>query len=196
MNVVSTSLVVLLHLIPAVAMDAQTRLFTTGTPSEIQQATSIGLTHLAAWARQRGIADELRVTRVTVDSVSMAHVHVQQFHRGIPVFGGEAIAHLTPQGEPLNETDALIRDISADTSPRLTATEAVAVAAKAVDCADCPTLAMPTLWLVREGSSDYLTYRVSLRRSGPDGIGLPVVFVDAHRGDVVLRYDNVQTLAR
>ena len=194
MNALSTSLVVI-HLIAGVAVGAQARLFTTGTPSEIQHATSIGLTHLSAWARQRGVSDELRVTRVTVDGLSMAHVHVQQFHRGIPVFGGEAIAHLTPQGEPLTTTDALLRDITVDTSPRLTAAEAVASAASAVDCADCLPLSTPTLWVVRHDKSDYLTYRVPLRpRAGPQGSGLPVVFVDAHRGDVVLRYDNLQTL--
>lgn len=186
-----------LQLIACVALGAQTRMFTTGTPSEIQQATSIGLAHLSGWARQRGISDELRVTRVTVDSLSMAHVHVQQFHRGIPVFGGEAIAHLTSQGEPLNETDAIVRDITVDTTPRLTTMDAVATALNAVGCADCLTLSAPALWVVRQKDSDHLTYRVPLRRpAGPGGNGLPVIFVDAHRGDVVIRYDNLQTLPR
>ena len=188
---------IVLQLIASVALGAQTRLFTTGTPSELQQAASIGLIHLSAWAQTRGVADELRVTRVTVDSLSMAHVHVQQFHRGIPVFGGEAIAHLTSSGEPLNETDALIRNVTVDTTPRVTAMDAVATALKAAGCADCLTLSAAALWVVRQKDSDQLTYRVPLRRpAGPGGNGLPVIFVDAHRGDVVFRYDNLQTLSR
>ena len=184
-------------LVGGIGTPAQTRLFTTGTPVELAQAGSIGLAHLNARARQRGISDELKITRVTVDGMSMAHVRVQQFHRGIPVFGGEAIAHLKPTGEPSGETDDLVPDVNVDTTPRLTPMAASANARADSNCGACTEPSAAELWVIRQTGVDHLAYRVQLRRTDVSGAPfLPIVFIDAHSGDVVFRYDNLHTTAQ
>jgi vibriolysin len=190
---VRLSLLVVLSILACGAAFPQTRPFTTGTPEELERAGSLGLAHLTAWARQRAITDELRVTRVNVDAVSMAHVRVQQFHRNIPVLGGEAIAHLKATGEPFGQTDDLLPNVKVDTAPRLTADAAVGRARAEVGCRDC-SLRSADLWIVRTEGTDHLAYRVELRESaaGPP-LSIPIVFVDAHSGNLILRYDNLQT---
>jgi Zn-dependent metalloprotease len=187
----------LLVVLSLVTVDAraQTSVFTTGTPEELARATSIGIAHLTGWAKQRGISDELKVTRVHVDATKMAHVRVQQFHRGVPVFGGEAIAHLSPTGEPAGQTDNLVPKIVVNPMPRLTA-DAAAADAIAASCPDC-TRQSADLWIVRTDGVDHLAFRVQLRqaRAGA-GPSLPVIFLDAHDGSVLMRYDNLQTAPR
>ena len=182
---------VVLSLLACGGARSQTRVFTTGTPDELARASAIGLAHLTAWATQRGITDELKVTRANVDATKMAHVRVQQFHRGVRVFGGEAIAHLSATGEPVGRTDNLVPKIAVDTMPRLTADAAAASAIAASGCADCARQSTD-LWIVRTDGVDHLAFRVQLRQTR--GVpSLPVIFVDAHDGRVLLRYDNLQT---
>jgi Zn-dependent metalloprotease len=187
------SLVVDSSLVTLGGVRAQTPVFTTGTPEELGRASSIGLAHLTAWAKQRGITDELTVTRANVDTAKMAHVRVQQVHRGIPVFGGEAIAHLSAAGDPVGQTDNLVPRVTVDPKPRLNADAAVARAGAASGCPDCARQSAD-LWIVRTDGKDHLAFRVELRqpRAGASP-SMPVIFIDAHDGSVLLRYDNLQT---
>jgi len=171
------------------------RVFTTGTRAELARAETMGVEQLRTMARQRGIADELRVSRVTVDRESMAHTRIQQLHRGVPVFGGEAIAHFKPDGEPFAETDDLVPNISVNPVPRLTAAAAIDAAVTAYGCRDCLTAdPVADLWILRNDGVDHLVYRVQLHRvDGSAETALPVFFVDAHGGFVVSRHENLQT---
>jgi Zn-dependent metalloprotease len=180
-------------------LDAQQRrLFTTGTPAELAQARSIGLARLRTIASRKAIdrPNDLVVSRTDVDRQAMAHTRVQQFHRGVPVFGGEAIAHLNPDGGIFAETDNLVSDLAVDTTPRLTQAAAIAIAVADYGCSTCLT-APPgaDVWILRdEFGADHLAFRVQLTRlDGTSQTALPVRFVDAHSGAVVLAYDNLQT---
>jgi Zn-dependent metalloprotease len=171
------------------------RVFTTGTAAELAVARTRGVAELRGTALARGIADELRVSRVTVDRESMAHTRVQQVVRGVPVLGGEAIAHFTSDGELFTTTDALLSNVVVNTTPAITAAAAIDVAVTAYGCRDCLT-ETPTadLWVLRQNGADHLVYRVQLQRlDGSNETALPVIFVDAHGGFVVSRYDNLQT---
>jgi Zn-dependent metalloprotease len=130
---------------------------------------------------------------VNVDAAKMAHVRVQQFHRGVPVFGGEAIAHLSSTGEPVGQTDNLVPKIAVDPKPRLTSDAAAARAISASGCADCVRQSAE-LWIIRTDGVDHLAFQVQLRQTRA-GVppSLPVIFLDAHNGSVLLRYDNLQT---
>ena len=172
---------------------AQTPVFTTGTPPELELARSIGLDELSSRTRQPGV--ELRVTRVSVDQISMAHVRVQQLYRGIPVFGGEAVAHLRSDGTLSSITDNLVPDIRVDVTPMVSAADAIERARTdaRVPAAspDAPTV---SLWILRRDRTDHLVHRIELEplvaAAQPRR---PVVFVDAHTGDIVFQYDNLQT---
>jgi Zn-dependent metalloprotease len=172
---------------------AQAPVFTTGTPAELQRAQSIGLEHLMSTVRQPGV--ELKAARVSVDQLSMAHVRVQQFYRGIPVSGGEAIAHLRPDGTLSGITDNLVHAIQVTVTPVLAAPQAIERArADAGLSPAVPGEPTASLWILRRDGADHLVHRVEFPIVAPKP-RRPVVFVDAHTGDVVLRYDNLQTEA-
>ena len=181
-------------------LDAQNRnpVFTTGTAAELVRARALGLQRIRAIAQQKGIerADELVVIGTHVDRLSMAHTRVQQRFNGIPVLRGEAIAHLNPDGSAFAETDDLVANINVSTTPLLTPAAAIDRAVRDYGCRTCLT-ATPTadLWIVRDDAGvDHLTYRVQLRRiDASHDTSLPVRFIDAQGGQVVLSYDNLQT---
>jgi Zn-dependent metalloprotease len=153
---------------------------------------------LRARAAEKGITQpaDLVVTGVHVDRQSMAHTRVQQRFHGIPVLRGEAIAHLNPDGTAFAETDDLLANINVSTTPLLTPAAAIDRAVNDYGCRTCLT-ATPTadLWIVRDDAGvDHLTYRVQLARiDGSHDTSLPVRFIDAQGGQVVLSYDNLQT---
>ena len=124
----------------------------------------------------------------------MIHVRIRQSLRGIPVFGGEAILHYRASGERFGETIDLVPNVNVDTRPRITAADAIARAVENQRCTDCGT-GKPgaDLWVIRHEGKDHLAYRVRLPRQNGPKTTMPVVFVDAHDGEVVWSYDNLQT---
>src|SRR4030095_2177448 len=111
-------------------VEAQRPVFTTGTPAEIAQARAIGLDHVRALGSLKGIdgPNDLVATSTHIDRQSMAHTRVPQYYRGVPVLGGEAIAHMNADGAAFDDTDNLVEGISVNTTPRLTAEGAIAIA--------------------------------------------------------------------
>jgi len=179
-------------------VSAQGPIFTTGTAAELAEARSIGLERLRVVASQKAIdgPDDLVVTAAQVDRQSRAHVRVQQRFQGIPVLGGEAIAHLNADGSPFADTDNLVAGINVSATPGLTRDAAIDLAVADYGCRVCLTKpATADLWIVRDNAGvDHLTYRVQMvRMDGTNQTALPVRFIDAHGGYVVLAYDNLQT---
>ncbi|MES2161672.1 MAG: M4 family metallopeptidase [Pseudomonadota bacterium] len=62
-----------------------------------------------------------------VDQFAQSHSRFQQRYRGIKIWGGQVIAHADAGGKSLGLTSTLKTDISVDTSPRLSAAEALAI---------------------------------------------------------------------
>jgi thermolysin len=179
-------------------LDAQRQVFSTGAPAELALARSVGLDHLRSAASRKAIdgPNDLVVSRAHVDRQAMAHTRVQQLFRGVRVFGGEAIAHLNPDGTVFGETDDLVAGVNVDPTPRVTAADAIRIATADYGCSQCLTAA-PTadLWILRdEAGIDHLVFRVQMRRiDGSPQTAMPVRFVDAHGGYVVRAYDNLRT---
>jgi len=165
------------------------------TPAQLETIRALAEKRLAAMAAERGLeAGALTISGSTADQTSIVHVRVRQSHRGIPVFGGEAILHYRANGELFGETDDLVSQINVNTQPTITAADAIARAAIAARCADCADKAPPAaLWIIRREQKDHLAYRVQLPRAAGPGPARPVVFVDAHDGAVLLQYDDLQT---
>jgi Zn-dependent metalloprotease len=177
--------------------DAQRALQTrTDMAAAIERARAAGVDHFRLRAAERGasIAEDFTVTQVHVDRLSMVHTRVQQRFRGIPVFGGEAMAHVGADGRLKGETNRFLANVAADAAQRLTPRAAIAIAVAAYGCTACLTAA-PTarLWIVRHDGVDRLAYVVRLRRiDGTIETALPVVFVDAGSGEVIWQYDDFQ----
>ena len=145
--------------------------------------------------RGKGI-DGLRTLKVNVDEVGMAHTKVQQLHNNVPVWGGEAIVHLARNGKFSHVTDDLIPDIKVNTTPDYTADEAIDLAVDEFyngwDELDQDPVA--DLWILRQDGVDHLVYRVQLHRiDGTAHDEMPVMFIDAHTGELVWQYNNLQS---
>ena len=142
----------------------------------------------------RGVED-MAVRRVTIDERGEAHARIGQTVGGIPVFEGEAIVHLGPDGKFNAVNDKFVRDVNVDLKPVLRSHEATDSAIVSMGGADM-LLGEPKvdMQILRHGGADYLTYRVQLEmRTVDDDPSMPVVFIDAHTGDVVWSYDNLET---
>lgn len=165
---------------------------------KLARSKAIALDVLAARADKHAIRDAkraLKAMRASTDDQKKTHTRFQQTYNDIPVFGSEAIVHLNPDDSVFAVTDDLLDNVQADTTPYRTPDEAVRTAISGLGCDDCLT-APPTadLQILRHEGNDYLTYRVELRREdGTDQTSMPVYFVDAHTGNVVMSYDNLQT---
>jgi Zn-dependent metalloprotease len=171
---------------------------------KLARAEAVSLMRLQRKLARKGIApNDVKTLRVFEDKdrVDRAHTHVRQTHNGVPVFGGEAIVHLDTINELEAEptTDTLVPNVAVSTDPALTADYAIA-AAKAKykekkGCDECLTDAPKAdLWVLRREGIDYLVYRVSLSRlDGTKDTSEPVYFINAHTGDLVWSYDNLQT---
>ncbi|HEX8127956.1 MAG TPA: M4 family metallopeptidase [Pyrinomonadaceae bacterium] len=163
---------------------------------KLARARDISLRVLEARASGQGVyRNDLKATRVFADDQEKTHTRFQQTHRGVPVFGGEAIVHLNLDDSVFAVTDDLIESVEVDTEPYRTPDEAVRTAISDLGCETCLT-APPAadLQVLRHEGNDYLTYRVQLwREDGTHETSMPVYFVDAKTGNVVWQYNNLQT---
>lgn len=177
---------------------AEDTLFATGSDDELDLAVDLAAPEVDALAQkaQLGGRGDMTLARVRVDELGMAHVRVQQTLDGVPVFGGEAIVHLGPDGAARESTNALVPDVEVDTTPDLNEADAVAVAVDAGDGWEAQS-AEPVidLLVLRHDAEDHLVWRVQLRQLAGEVPTMPVVFVDAHDGAVVWRYDNLKGAA-
>ncbi|MEQ1507247.1 MAG: M4 family metallopeptidase, partial [Myxococcota bacterium] len=129
---------------------------------------------------------------VEFDALGEAHVRVQQLVGDVPVFGRESVIHLQPDGK-IRFTDGWLHDVAAvDLAPDLTPDDAIASTLST--WSGEPTRADADLQLVRHDGVDHLAWRVSLADLTSDTPSMPVVFVDAHTGDEIWRYENLQTI--
>lgn len=185
---------------PSSRISAQDRrdsnLLKTGSLDEIALARSISLDYLRDRISSLGLKnpDDLQITRIKIDGLSMAHTRVRQIHGGVPVFGGEAIVHLKRDGSVSAVTDTLVKNIRVNTKPVLDPQQATNLALLDYGCSDCLTANPKSdLWVLRHKGKDHLVYRVQLERIDPQKLAKPVYFIDAETGAVVMHYDNLQT---
>jgi vibriolysin len=138
-------------------------------------------------------AGQLSVARVHIDERGEAHDRLAQKIDGIPVFGAEAIVHLDRDGGLRSVTDYLARDLRVETKPTISEAEATRIAYAAVDGVVTAKRGADLQILPQHQLGASLTYRVQLdARTNAGEPSMPVVFVDARSGEVVLSYDNLQ----
>lgn len=171
-------------------------LFKTGSTDELALARSISLDYLRGRISSFGIEspDDLQISRIQIDNLAMAHTRLRQTYNGVPVFGGEAIVHLKPDGSVSAFTDSLVENINVATKSQINDEQAANQAVQHYGCRSCLTAKPATdLWVLRHKGSDHLVYRVQLERIEPSkAAAKPVYFIDAHTGAVVMQYDNLQ----
>ncbi len=177
---------------------AKKPVFNTGSQDELDNAKQISLGVLRNRAARSAVgnADEYAVQKVEIDDLKMAHTRVRQTIGGVPVWQGEAIVHLTPQGEVSSVTDDLKENVAVNTQANISAQSAIRLATRGTvrsikNLAEKPTA---DLWIYRGADRDHLAYRVRINdSSNQDNPSMPVIFIDAQTGERVFSYDNLQT---
>ncbi len=162
---------------------------------ETAKEISLRILREQAAQRQIGNVDDFNVLRVEIDELKMAHTHVRQTVNGIPVWEGEAIVHLKPDGELSRITDDMKEGVAISTQSNFKMAEALNLAMRAKGGTRVLT-EEPTIdqWIFRGEDRDHLVYRVIMPRiDGTAKTSVPVVFIDAQTGEKVFEYDNLQT---
>lgn len=157
-------------------------------PEDLRAGVARAAAHLKS-LRRSGISidRDLRMRRVGRHENGTTRAVYQQYHHGIPVFGGMTMIETDASGKVTQVQDKLVEGLHVDTSPKLTEQEAAAVALKTVPCSECRADALPAdLWVMRHESSERLVYGVKVPLGGQmTRDALRSVFVDATSGDVV-----------
>jgi vibriolysin len=160
------------------------------------QSTAQGLRAIQAQRPEFLVgAGELSSKRVLKDQRGMTHERLSQSHRGVPVFGAQAIVHMKADGTIDSITDRLVRNLKLDTTPSLRAEEAKAIAIANVGgwraVAGDPQVDLQILPDSVHGAR--LTWRVQLELAESEGPSKPVLFIDANSGEEALKFDKVKT---
>jgi len=135
--------------------------------------------------------DELVTRWRGLDDRGTVHIRLDQTHLGVPVFGAQLILHVPLDGSMVWRTDQLHRSLVLSADPTLTDGEALRLATASVRGAI--DRSEVDLQVLRRDGVDHLTWRVSLWIMGGGNPAMPVLFLDAHTGEVVWQYDNLQT---
>jgi Zn-dependent metalloprotease len=101
-----------------------------------QAQSPVGAAHVA-WAQAQLPAlrldpavYDLRVINAATDDAGGTHARLQQYYQGLRVKGGTLITHADAAGNFQASTDALVRNITVGTTPRLSSADAVNIAAR------------------------------------------------------------------
>ncbi|WP_338848324.1 M4 family metallopeptidase [Massilia sp. W12] len=159
--------------------------------------------HLQQLLAHKGNAgDDVQVLRSFSDARGRVFVHVQHTQGGIPVWGSQAIVEMESDGMLAHVVDDVKPQVNrgfakASLQASVTAenANALAQAAAGMSARQMTAPARSDLWLLRDDSGrDRLAWRVALRREdGGKDTTMPVVFIDAHSGATLWKYDNLQT---
>jgi len=184
-------------------------------PREVRQQ-AIEAMQAVARARGFGEPDGLAAGREYSDGLGQTHVRFRQTYRGIPVWGGEAVAHVDAAGRMLAPTWHMQGGIRLDARPRLGVSQAQAAALRA-EAAGMRITRAPRIELVvlpvtsrtemrtltkapqplnaielhRRPAGHRLAYHVHLEMTGPAGIVHRDYLLDASTGAVLQKWDSL-----
>ncbi len=139
-------------------------------------------------------AGQLRVRCVVEDTLiaGREHERLDQYHRGVRIWGGDVTRQLRASGEIVSAFGTLYGDIDVETSPGIDAEAARAVVSR--ETAGGAVAAQPELVILpREREAFRLAWRI--RAMPADRLDVREYFVDAASGLVLLDYSDVQTQA-
>lgn len=123
------------------------------------------------------------------------HVRLDQVYRGLPVFGGQLIAHLDSRGNPRSENGRFYEGLTLGTTPSLTDAQAIETAKQALgykgSFAEVPTA---RLLVLPQAGGAVLAYQVGLLvEDGTSATGNYQYFINAIDGSVALNYNSMDT---
>ncbi|MEQ1908772.1 MAG: M4 family metallopeptidase [Vicinamibacterales bacterium] len=174
--------------------------FLLAVPSaQTDRAVDVSRGHFDANRRAYGVANptsELKVRGSRSNGRGQSHVRYDQFYRGLPVFEGEAIAHVEAN-DSVTVTSNLRGNISLNTAPRVTRNQAVATSVRTTSPLGDYVVTDASLVILPRGERsivDRLTWHVviTIENDFQDPAEWHH-FVDARTGDVVYSFDGLET---
>lgn len=144
-------------------------------------------------------ATELAKKRIDADEMGMRHVRFQQVVKGVPVYGAELAAHYDDAGRVTAIDANYISGLDdVDVVPRLVSSDALALAKAeiaTVSAMDPSALESDEGQLVVLASEKArLVYQHKIQALSAKDPAIWITFVDAKTGEVVHRYNNLQTI--
>ncbi|MFM7202100.1 MAG: M4 family metallopeptidase [Myxococcota bacterium] len=177
---------------------------TTGPAFDAQAALSdqavIRLSYDALQAKASSLGlksarDEFRPRQVVRDELGRIHVRMDQYYRGLPVFGEQVITHFDSNGRLLRTTGDFVKPYAVNTQPLLTARQALDLAmsdfGQAVSHA--PEVKLSVVRLDQGGM--YLAYQVKLTDIESANPKAHTYFVNARTGLFEWDFTSLETEA-
>jgi bacillolysin len=139
-------------------------------------------------------AGQLRVRRVTDDTLiaDREHERLDQYHRGVRVWGGDVTRQLRASGQTVSAFGKLYGDIDVGTSPAIDAAAARAIVSR--ETAGGAVATQPELVILPQ-ERDTFTLAWRIRAMPAEYLDVREYFVDATSGRVVLEFSDLQTQA-
>lgn len=192
MNFTRTALSLLAGLVP-LAVSAQ-------TVNENDPAVVTARAHFAANAQAYGLSNpaaELQLRTVRTDH-GVGHVRFNQYYKGVPVFGGEAIAHVDSKGA-VTVTSAIARGLVVDVTPRLNRQAAIEAASRVAGIQGAYVAETADLKVLPAGEwtpRAVLVWHIQVNAENDVDLAKHWdVFVSAQDGSIVKAFDSLHTAA-
>ncbi|MCL4819183.1 MAG: M4 family metallopeptidase [Vicinamibacteria bacterium] len=138
------------------------------------------------------VQGDLRLRRSRADELMPGRVHERfaQFHRGVPVWGGELVRQRT-ESETVSVFGTFYEGIELDVAPKLGAGDAErAVAARGLVL---PVGEAPVLTVLPREAGYALAWRAEAHTTGEGPFDIRMLFLDAATGETLFEYSNLQT---
>jgi Zn-dependent metalloprotease len=131
---------------------------------------------------------DARIKRIQTDRLGFKHIRLAQFYQGVPVVGAEIIVHVNNKNVIYQINGKYLPAIKVDVEPQIDADAALQIGLD--EHQGKPGLRVsknPSL--VIYGS--HLAYHYVISHEGTN-VGQWWYYVDAHTGELISRYDNIQ----
>lgn len=166
------------------------------SPLEAQRV-SRAEAHLNA-KRQRDSRHAFRVENSFSDTLGQTHVRFRQTYQGVPVWGGEAIIHVSEQDDIRESMDAVRGSLQLDVQPSLSKTEALAVLFQTLQpsrgLALDPQIEL-MVYPTPSGDAKLVYYIQAALDNPEDGLQEPHALVDAHSGEILKQWEGLNSNA-
>ncbi len=141
--------------------------------------------------RMKNPSEELKVRRLDVDPLGMRHIRMGQAYKGLPVIGGELIAHYSSDGGLKAVNGAFIEEIALDPTPGIDAARAGQLAQADLESFfGTGRLDTPELVVFPWEGETYLAWRVFVFSESP--MGNWEYFVDAKRSEIIFKANRIK----
>jgi len=142
--------------------------------------------------RMSDAESELQARSDETDQFGLRTIRFAQQHNGIPVYGGDLVAHLDGDGALTSVNGNYLPEISVDTTPAVTAAEAIGIAKGALGIADdnIHNTIGPVLMIYPKDGASHLAWCLTLVTAKP--FAEWKCFVDAKTGTLIDHWNDTK----